>query len=123
MKLTIQNITKITGTTLNKHWSIYDCRESAGEYEFFCVNLLDGNFRKLVLIREASPQGYLYFTREVDVSRTLWTKSDPYTFEDFSSLYKATHVLSYEIDFAHNVTPLAVSQNYMSHSSHSFQST
>ena len=123
MKLTIQNITKITGTTLNKHWSIYDCRESAGEYEFNCVNLLDGNLRKMVLIREIWPTGHFYFTREVDVSRTLWTKSDPYRFEDFSTLNNAIQVLSYEIDFAHNVTPLAVSQNYMSHSSHSFQST
>ena len=104
MKLTIKNIDKITLARLGQYWSVYSYTENAREYQFDCVNLLDGGLRKLVLIRENWPTGHYYFSRPLDVSKPLWTKSDPYTFEDLSNLDRFIQVLAYEIDFAITVS-------------------
>ena len=99
MILTIKNIHKIVGVQLHT-WSVYSWNELEYEYEFDCVNLLDGNFRKVVLIRKPAANGHFYFSRRHVGAHNSW--SSPYSLSDLSTVASFTRVLDYEIDFVEN---------------------
>ena len=108
MILTIKNLHKLVGVQIGK-WAVYTWTELEYEYEFQFVNLLDGSFRTLVLIRKQNQNGHFYFSRRTDGTHNSW--SSPYKFEQLSTLDNFKRIIDYEIDFIENNNYKAVSNS------------